>query len=102
LRSVVHAFEFDFVHQCPDELQSPTAATLAVVVRSVLIRNICRNYPAARNSHRQLVAFDAKALINFSIGTEAVFGGVNARLDQSEFDLVNGLWAELDAPRNRF
>src|SRR5882724_2394740 len=54
----------------------------------------------ARNSNHQSIIFNPKPLIYFSIGAQAVLGGVDARLHNRGLNLVNGFRTEVESPRN--
>src|SRR2546421_7175587 len=103
LRPVIDAFELDFIHQRLDEFQSLSPTALAISIRAaVLTCKIGRHDAATRNSNDQFIIFHAKSLINFSIRAQAVLGGVDARLDQRQLDLIDCLRREVDAPRDLF
>src|SRR4030095_12688105 len=104
---VVDALEFYFVHQGLNQLQSPAATALSIFLLipgvnflTILARKICRHNTTARNSNDQFITFNAKPLINLSIRTEAVLGGVDASFNQRGLNLIYRFRPEVHAPRD--
>jgi hypothetical protein len=96
IASIIYAHEFNFVHQTPNEFQAPAATALAIAIGlAVLGQHVSRDDATTGNGNHQFVTLNAKPLIDFAVGTEAVFGGVDARLDQREFDLIDRLRPKL-------
>src|SRR2546427_12542431 len=109
LRAVVDAFEFDFVHQGPNQLQTPPASTLRVWLLffdpealAILACQTCRYHAATGYGNDQLVGFHAKTLVDFSIGTEAMLGRIDAGFDERRFDLIDRFGPKVYAPSDLF
>src|SRR5713101_3271706 len=97
-RSVIRAFELHFIHQCADDLESPASRAFCLADRNRggrLSISPAKRFALVGHGDYKPIVVDCEMLMYFSVGTVAVLGSVDARLDQRGLDLVDRLLIEV-------